>query len=59
LKYAFENEAADPILTRNSIFLELLKSDLPKEEKSEARLGSEATALVGAGGETTSWGDEF
>lgn len=56
LKYAFDNKVADPILDRQSIFLELLKSDLPPEEKSEARLGSEATALIGAGGETTAWG---
>lgn len=38
-----------------TIFHELLNSDLPTEEKSDARLGDEAQLIVAAGLITTSW----
>lgn len=38
-----------------TIFHELLTSDLPEEEKSNARLGDEAQLIVAAGLITTSW----
>ena len=38
-----------------TIFQELLNSDLPEEEKSDARLGDEAQLIVAAGLITTSW----
>src|SRR6266487_5460425 len=38
-----------------TIFHELLNSDLPTEEKSNARLGDEAQLIVAAGLITTSW----
>lgn len=38
-----------------TIFHELLNSDLPEEEKSNARLGDEAQLIVAAGLITTSW----
>lgn len=38
-----------------TIFHELLNSDLPQEEKSDARLGDEAQLIVAAGLITTSW----
>lgn len=38
-----------------TIFHELLNSDLPTEEKSDARLVDEAQLIVGAGLITTSW----
>jgi cytochrome P450 len=38
-----------------TIFHELLNSDLPVEEKSDARLGDEAQLIVAAGLITTSW----
>ena len=38
-----------------TIFHELLHSDLPEEEKSDARLGDEAQLIVAAGLITTSW----
>lgn len=38
-----------------TIFHELLNSDLPAEEKSDARLGDEAQLIVAAGLITTSW----
>jgi hypothetical protein len=37
-----------------SVFKELLESNLPDNEKTVDRLGAEATALIGAGTETTS-----
>lgn len=37
----------------NSIFGELLESDLPENEKTIKRLGAESSALLGAGTETT------
>ncbi|KAH7351363.1 cytochrome P450 family protein [Rhexocercosporidium sp. MPI-PUGE-AT-0058] len=39
----------------STIFHELLHSDLPEEEKSDARLGDEAQLIVAAGLITTSW----
>lgn len=39
----------------STIFHELLNSDLPEEEKSDARLGDEAQLIVAAGLITTSW----
>jgi cytochrome P450 len=39
----------------STIFHELLNSDLPTEEKSDARLGDEAQLIVAAGLITTSW----
>lgn len=42
-------------ISRPSIFHEILKSDLPPEEKSEQRLHDEAQVVVGAGVETTKW----
>lgn len=38
-----------------TIFHELLYSDLPEEEKTDARLGDEAQLIVAAGLITTSW----
>jgi cytochrome P450 len=38
-----------------TIFQELLNSDLPEEEKSDARLGDEAQLIIAAGLITTSW----
>ncbi|RDW72940.1 hypothetical protein BP6252_06847 [Coleophoma cylindrospora] len=38
-----------------TIFYELLKSNLPPQEKSINRLGDEAQMFIGAGLETTSW----
>lgn len=38
-----------------TIFHELLESDLPEEEKSNARLGDEAQLIIAAGLITTSW----
>ncbi|CRG88438.1 hypothetical protein PISL3812_05468 [Talaromyces islandicus] len=38
-----------------TIFHELLNSDLPEEEKSDARLGDEAQLIIAAGLITTSW----
>lgn len=38
-----------------TIFHEVLNSDLPPEEKSDARLGDEAQLIVAAGLITTSW----
>jgi cytochrome P450 len=38
-----------------TIFQELLNSDLPEEEKSNARLGDEAQLIIAAGLITTSW----
>jgi cytochrome P450 len=39
----------------STIFHELLNSDLPAEEKSDARLGDEAQLIIAAGLITTSW----
>ncbi|CAD6447091.1 62617b23-89bd-4035-8aed-b9edcdd21241 [Sclerotinia trifoliorum] len=41
--------------TQSTIFHEILKSDLPPEEKSEKRLHDEAQVVVAAGIETTQW----
>jgi len=38
-----------------TIFYELLHSDLPEEEKTDARLGDEAQLIIAAGLITTSW----
>ena len=40
-------------ITRSTIFYELLRSDLPAQEKSFERLWQEGQAVVGAGTETT------
>ncbi|KAI2783538.1 cytochrome P450 [Daldinia loculata] len=40
---------------RPTVFAELLKSDLPEQEKSMTRLVNEATAIMGGGTGTTSW----
>ncbi|KAI0841081.1 cytochrome P450 [Hypoxylon sp. FL0890] len=40
---------------RQTVFGELLKSDLPPQEKSVARLTGEASAVLGGGTETLSW----
>ncbi|APA06217.1 hypothetical protein sscle_01g009870 [Sclerotinia sclerotiorum 1980 UF-70] len=40
---------------QSTIFHEILKSDLPPEEKSEKRLHDEAQVIVSAGVETTKW----
>jgi cytochrome P450 len=41
--------------THPTIFHEVLNSDLPAEEKTDARLGDEAQLIVAAGLITTSW----
>lgn len=41
--------------SRSTIFHEIMKSDLPPEEKTEHRLHDEAQVVVGAGVETTKW----
>ncbi|RAL60371.1 hypothetical protein DID88_000147 [Monilinia fructigena] len=41
--------------SRSTIFYEIIKSDLPPEEKTEHRLHEEAQVVVGAGVETTKW----
>ncbi|KAJ8070739.1 hypothetical protein OCU04_001109 [Sclerotinia nivalis] len=41
--------------THSTIFHEIMKSDLPPEEKSEDRLHHEAQVMVSAGIETTKW----
>ncbi|KAF2395907.1 cytochrome P450 [Trichodelitschia bisporula] len=38
-----------------SVFVELLQSDLPDAEKTVPRLGAEASSLISAGTETTAW----
>lgn len=40
---------------RSTIFAEVWNSDLPPEEKTTERIGSEAASLMGAGVETTAW----
>lgn len=40
---------------RPTVFAELLKSDLPEQEKTMTRLVNEATAIMGGGTGTTSW----
>ena len=42
-------------ITHPTIFHELLNSDLPEEEKRDARLGDEAQLIIAAGLITTSW----
>lgn len=48
------NEAHKTV-SHPTIFHELLNSDLPEEEKSDARLGDEAQLIIAAGLITTSW----
>ncbi|KAI1137896.1 cytochrome P450 [Hypoxylon sp. FL0543] len=43
------------VYERQTIFGELLNSDLPQQEKSVARLTREATSVLGGGTETLSW----
>jgi cytochrome P450 len=40
---------------RQTVFHEVLESDLPPEEKGLQRLGDEAQLVIGAGLETTAW----
>ncbi|OAA37673.1 Cytochrome P450 [Metarhizium rileyi] len=50
-----EAERAKRPIAEKSVFMTLLKSDLPPAEKSYQRLNDEAKSLMGAGSETASW----
>ncbi|KAH8671569.1 cytochrome P450 [Xylariales sp. PMI_506] len=49
------DQAAGIIRDRQTVFGSLLDSDMPTREKSLVRLTDEASAVLGAGTETTSW----
>jgi hypothetical protein len=42
-------------MENRSIFIDILESDLPDDEKTVPRLGAEATTMISAGTETTAW----
>ncbi|KAI0847541.1 cytochrome P450 [Daldinia vernicosa] len=55
VKKAKLNMEADIKRERPTVFAELLKSDLPEQEKTMARLVREAAAMMGGGTGTASW----
>ncbi|KAF1814797.1 cytochrome P450 [Eremomyces bilateralis CBS 781.70] len=56
MREAYENGTYEKMMgERSTIFAEVWNSDLPAEEKSAERVGSEAASLMGAGTETTAW----
>ncbi|ETS81109.1 hypothetical protein PFICI_06111 [Pestalotiopsis fici W106-1] len=55
VKSTKEDYKAHTIHDRPTVFGSLLDSDMPEHEKSIVRLSDEASAVLGAGTETTSW----
>ncbi|KAI1847118.1 hypothetical protein JX266_006993 [Neoarthrinium moseri] len=55
VKSSKADQNAGIIRERPTVFGSLLESDMPAHEKSLARLTDEASAVLGAGTETTSW----
>ena len=55
IKIAYDEGREKDIMENRSIFIDILESDLPENEKTVLRLGTEATTMISAGTETTAW----
>lgn len=55
IKAAYDEDREKEIMEHQSIFIDILESDLPDNEKTVPRLGAEATTMISAGTETTAW----
>lgn len=55
IKAAYDEGQEKDVMEHRSIFIDILESDLPRNEKTVPRLGAEATTMISAGTETTAW----